>query len=503
MEQFFYENRTINVAIVGNIAFDETLLACAKRECKSLFLPTTCDELIDLGKTQKIDLLFGEIALTDECMLKTLEAFRLEDPKTNIVLFFPYMCEIPFEERLDKLRCKRYFCMNSQRKHVQKLFLESLEELSNERLMHKEAQYFDALAKSSVVSKSDLEGNITYVNDNFIQVTGYSKEEAIGKNHRILRHPNNPVSVYEQMWGTIQKGEVWRERVLNRNKDGSDFWADTIIIPLRDEKTGAICEYIAVRRDITQMLEEKRAVMAKEIESKERMKLSDAKDSFLILFTHELKTPLNAIINFSEYLHKNMYRIEEIPKAKRIHLLEQIHKSAVGMLKNVTNILELSKLRNGKMSFTHTLFGVKEAILEVLAQHEALAVELKRDISFDDDGSEPLISSDAFRFKQILANLLSNALKYGTSRVRIALSSSKIGVKIEVEDDGKGIDEAHKESIFELYEQSAKGLSSMEKKGTGIGLNFVKLLCDELGFTCNVERSERLGGARFVLEKRF
>lgn len=82
------------------------------------------------------------------------------------------------------------------------------------------------------------------------------------------------------MWRTITQGKVWRERVLNKNKDGSDFWGDTIIIPFKDTHTGKIVQYLAVRQDITQMLLEKRAVQEQEKKAQEQMKLSEAKDAF-------------------------------------------------------------------------------------------------------------------------------------------------------------------------------------------------------------------------------
>lgn len=180
------------------------------------------------------------------------------------------------------------------------------------------SKYFHVLLENSIVSKSDLEGRITYINDNFTKTTGFTKEECLGKKHNILRHPSNPIEIFQDLWNTIQSGKVWRERVLNKNKDGTDFWAETTIIPLQDDYTGEILEYIAIRRDITEFLMVQRQAQKEKIEKEEQEKISKAKENFLVLFTHELKTPLNAIINFSKYLskHLNAGTIEKVEVKK-------------------------------------------------------------------------------------------------------------------------------------------------------------------------------------------
>jgi len=499
VEHIFFEKKSISTLIIGDLVHNEALCALAKEVCKTLHVSTVSEEILSITLQERIDLIFGTFIYNDVSYLETLQRIRKANAAIEIVLFFPQMCQTMYIDEINALTCYRYFCMASEAHNILKHFKDAIDSLSNKNIFLKDTQYFNALLESSVVSQSDTQGNITYINEHFTQVTGYTPQEVIGVNHRILRHPSNPPSIYEDMWKTIIQGKVWRERVLNRNKDGSDFWADTIIIPFKDERTDKIIQYIAIRRDITQMLEEKRAVQQREQKAHEQMKLSEAKDSFLILFTHELKTPLNAIINFSQYLVKNMPRIEEIPKSKRVHLLEQIYKSASSMLENVTNILDLSRLRNHKINFTYTLFDVKASIQDVIEKHEALALEHKRTISFQDDGSEPYISSDEYRFKQIMANIISNAIKYGNHEVEIFLLSDMEKIEIIVQDDGKGI--VNKEAAFELYAQDAHGVTSMEKKGTGIGLNFVKLLCEGLHFNYRIEDSKALGGAKFILTK--
>jgi diguanylate cyclase (GGDEF)-like protein/PAS domain S-box-containing protein len=109
-----------------------------------------------------------------------------------------------------------------------------------------------ALDESSIVTKSDLKGRMTYVNDNFCEITGYSKEEALGKPHSLVRHPDNPKEMFEELWDTIKSKKVWKGVLKNTGKNG-DYWVDTSILPILDDD-GEIVEYIAVRHDVTQMV---------------------------------------------------------------------------------------------------------------------------------------------------------------------------------------------------------------------------------------------------------
>ncbi len=111
-----------------------------------------------------------------------------------------------------------------------------------------------ALDKSSIISKADLTGKITYANENLVLVSGYTIEELMGKNHNILRHPDNPKEFYKEMWETIKSKNVWKGIYKNRGKE-KDYWIDATIMPIFDENRN-IVEYISVRHEITKMIEQ-------------------------------------------------------------------------------------------------------------------------------------------------------------------------------------------------------------------------------------------------------
>jgi len=114
-------------------------------------------------------------------------------------------------------------------------------------------QYQDATDKSTIVSKTDLKGKITYVNDEFCKISEYSREELIGKNHNIIRHPDNPKEIYTDLWETIQKKQIWQGQIRNITKSGKSYYVKTTIKPIVD-LNGDIIEYIALRDDVTDIM---------------------------------------------------------------------------------------------------------------------------------------------------------------------------------------------------------------------------------------------------------
>ncbi len=131
-------------------------------------------------------------------------------------------------------------------------------ELELKKIISLFESYKLAMDESSIVSKSDLKGRITYVNKLFCINSGYKAEEAIGKNHNILKHPDTPPELFDDMWNKISSKQVWHGVLQNRGKNG-DYWLDSTIVPILDEN-GNIKEYIAVRYDITEIIDHQRMI---------------------------------------------------------------------------------------------------------------------------------------------------------------------------------------------------------------------------------------------------
>ncbi|WP_294966528.1 EAL domain-containing protein [Sulfurimonas sp.] len=115
------------------------------------------------------------------------------------------------------------------------------------------AQYKDAVDKSSIVSKTDIQGKITYVNDKFCEVSEYTREELIGNTHAVIKDPEAPASIFKDMWKTISEGNIWKGIVKNIKKSGSYYYVNSMIYPMKDS-SGKILEYISIRQDITELI---------------------------------------------------------------------------------------------------------------------------------------------------------------------------------------------------------------------------------------------------------
>ena len=113
--------------------------------------------------------------------------------------------------------------------------------------------YDEGLDKFSIVARTDANGKITYANNEFCRLSKYSCEELIGKDHRIVNSGHHPKEFFKEMWGSIKKGVSWRGLLKNKAKDGTFYWVDTIIIPIRDE-CGELIEMLSFRFDVTVMM---------------------------------------------------------------------------------------------------------------------------------------------------------------------------------------------------------------------------------------------------------
>ena len=164
-----------------------------------------------------------------------------------LVLSLPRMANIPNPQVLDQLLKQKTAELAKMSEELAKE--RSLKNKADEEIMHLN-NFQKAVQLSSIVSIADRKGNITYVNDNFERISGYSEFELIGQNHRIINSGFHEKSFWINMWKTIAKGNIWREDVKNKAKDGSYYWVDTFIIPFLDDQ-GQITQYLSIRNDIT------------------------------------------------------------------------------------------------------------------------------------------------------------------------------------------------------------------------------------------------------------
>ena len=352
-------------------------------------------------------------------------------------------------------------------------------------------QYKKAVDSLLIVSKTDTKGIITYVNDNFCEISGYESYELIGKPHNIVRHPDMPKEIFQEMWAMIKRGEIWRGIIKNRKKDGGEYWVDAGIMPIKNYK-GEIIEYIALRTDITELVKAKEK--AQEAER--------AKSMFLANMSHEIRTPLNAILGFTQLLEKD----KELPQ-KAKNYLKIINSSANTLLRIINDVLDLSKLDAGDFVIERNEFNPNEVFFDIVSLFKAKVKEKNINYIIDIDTLPKCIKSDEHRLKQVLANLIGNAIKFTPENgdIKVSIKSleetkEKVKIKFSVKDSGIGIPKDKQREIFKAFAQ-ADGSITRKYGGTGLGLTISSRIIRKLGGFIEVESEVGEGSEfYFVLE---
>jgi len=462
-------------------------------------------------------------------------------------------------------------------------------------------EYKDVVDESSLVSKTDANGTIIYVNDNFCRISKYNRDEMLGQSHNIVRDPQVSKFIFKKMWKTILSGKTWKGLISNRAKDGFIYYVNATIMPIFDSQ-GMIKEFIAIRQDVTKQIESKKRlkekeqlikaifdnqdsivlfssktdgmlnankklfhyfdfknfedfknqhdcicnlfieedgyiypskypnwiddaaqdktdhdrkakmltkdgvvrtfnVMVKNIDDAYIINLYDitnlenailkanasesAKSSFLSNMSHEIRTPLNGILGFTDVLTK-----KDLDKdAKRY--VDIIHKSGQTLLSVVNDILDFSKIENGSLTLYKTESNLFKEMEATVSTFSSLSKKKSLNYYIYIDTTIPtLVECDIQRLKQVINNLISNAVKFtpseGEVSVKITLDSlsKKIAkISFRVLDSGIGIAQDKQATVFQAFSQADNSISR-EFGGTGLGLSissqYIQMMDSEL-----------------------
>lgn len=343
---------------------------------------------------------------------------------------------------------------------------------------------------------TDLAGDIVFINKAFERITGYSREEVLKKNPRILKSDHHPPVVYEELWQTISSGGVWRGEFYNKRKDGSYYWENAVISPLKDSE-GKIINYLAIKEDITsrKITEEKFKTTKTEAEAASRYK-----SEFLANMSHEIRTPLNAILGFNQIL---LAEEDNPDKAQKLEIIQRSGRTLLGL---INDILDLSKIESGKLEIEELYFNPHEEFSSTVELFHQKAIEKNIVLLYFIDPKLPLkVKGDRLRIKQVLLNLVGNSLKFtprgGSIYIEIIKSGcadSSCRLLFSVTDTGIGIPENKKALIFEAFSQAD---TSITRKfgGTGLGLAISINLVKQMGGSLKME-SEEGKGSKFYFE---
>lgn len=362
-------------------------------------------------------------------------------------------------------------------------------------------EYKGAIDVSASVTKTDPKGIITYVNDAFCKMSGYTREELIGRKHSIVRHPDTPNSTYMDMWKMITNKKVWKGRIKNLKKNGDTYYEYSVIVPIVDENEN-IQEYIALRQDITDLFYQEQYLkeriqeeVSKNLElhkKREDEKLLEAKFSTIgrmaAGITHEINTPLTYVRGNLELMIQDIGDLDDDIKQKDyliedsrtvIEGVNRIASIVESMREMASKTKEFPKPTNVYASLITALtlaFNKAKQISEIRIQDEVFK------IGMDKEKFSYIANIQKQRIEQVFVIIINNALdalkhidNFNERLLEITVHSEYDFIVVRIKDNAGGIDEKILPNIFNPFE------STKEEGGMGIGLNVAKRIVDDHG----------------------
>jgi PAS domain S-box-containing protein len=302
-----------------------------------------------------------------------------------------------------------------------------------------------ALDASAIVATTDVSGRITYVNDKFCEISGYSRDELLGQDHRIINSALHSKEFIRNLWHTIANGQVWHGEIRNRAKDGHFYWVDTTIVPFLNER-GKPYQYIAIRADIT---------ARKEAEARLTHQAALARVGQLAaVVAHEVKNPLAGVKGAVQVLMSR--RSANDPEQQ---VMRDIVSRIDALNELIGDLLVFARPRPPRLARIDLRRVLEEAVS--MLRRDPLGSTIEVTI----EGTEITVDADAELIRATVLNLLINAAQAleGAGRITIALSRQRQSAVIDVRDNGPGIPPEMREQVFEPF-------VTTKARGGGLGL---------------------------------
>ena len=341
---------------------------------------------------------------------------------------------------------------------------------------------------ANIVVITDLDGKIEYVNAKFEEVTGYTFDEVLGQNPRILRSNTEDADFYRELWQTIVSGHEWHGEFYNRRKDDTFYWEEAAIAPIFNAQ-GQMTHFIAIKEDITarKEAEEARREYADKLEAR-----NAELDAFSHTVAHDLKNPLAAMIGFSGILQTKRSQLSEEKQHKFLHQIEQTGfrmQSIIDELLLLANVREVSEVGLRPLDMGSIIAQAQRRV-------EFLVEEYEVDITLPERW--PAARGYAPWVEEVWVNYLSNAVKYGGRPPRIELGATVVEegwVRYWVRDNGKGLSPEEQTRLFTPFER----LHQVNVDGHGLGLSIVRRIVEKLNGTVGVESAVGQGSEFYFM----
>jgi PAS domain S-box-containing protein len=378
----------------------------------------------------------------------------------------------------------------------------TMERMQNEINLRESEEKFKLLANNIpgtvYLSKFDAKSTKLYLNNEIENLTGYLKSDFLEDKQSFLDiiHPDDKVKTIESNVESIKNGKPIHSvyRIIRKNKE--IVWVEEFSESIT--KNGKIAYIVGIYIDITERKQNEAILKEKHIAEAS----NKAKSDFLANMSHEIRTPLNGILGFSEVLMNT--KLTEFQKQS----METINQSSHLLLKIVTDILDFSKIESGKFELYIEKCNLIDLIKQVIKLVKSKSMEKKIDLSFFLDKNTPkYIWADHMRLKQILLNLLTNAIKF-TSKGEVKLSVSTIEtfenkslLRFSVCDTGIGIKKKSRAKIFQAFVQE-DSFTTKKFGGTGLGLTISNQLLGLMNSQLQL-KSKFKSGSAFYFEVEF
>nr|WP_225931894.1 transporter substrate-binding domain-containing protein [Pseudomonas anuradhapurensis] len=352
--------------------------------------------------------------------------------------------------------------------------------LKAERMLNDQLQFVETLTDCMPppLYVRDIKGRMLSCNRSYLESVGLSADQVLNKTVRQLPKENfeSRPDFHRSYLQAMRDGQTI-ESVHAIVLQGREVWINHWVQPFRDSTgqiKGVICGWLDIteHRELVQQLQEAKTLADD---------ASRAKTSFLATMSHEIRTPMNAVIGILELALK---RADDKPIDRAS--IEIAHASAKSLLELIGDILDIARIESGRLSLSPKRANLRELVESVARVFEGLARQKRLTLVLEIDSSincDVLI--DALRFKQILSNLVSNAIKFteeGRITVCIAgmlMDASLLTVNLSVEDTGVGISTGDQERLFRPFAQAHRNVQHTE--GTGLGLVISRSLCEMMG----------------------
>ncbi|SMF00488.1 sensor histidine kinase [Pseudobacteriovorax antillogorgiicola] len=342
-----------------------------------------------------------------------------------------------------------------------------------ENATKKAHEFSSLLDKTAIVAETNTRGIITHVNQKFCEISKFDEDELIGQNHNILNSGFHSREFFKNLWKTIGSGRDWRGKIKNKAKDGTYYWVDTLIHPVKNSK-GQIRKYLSIRHDITQEKEQE------EINLKNSRLLAIGEASAQIM--HDVMNPL-AVIQSTEYLLRQA-STQEDPSKLINNIAEKIDEN-VERIKSIFNDMRSILVDELELTTVDLKDIINESVALVDPIREKANVTIENDVrsSFHIVGNRNLLM-------QVMTNLLKNSIEaienLGEKWIQIEAIDIGKYTFIRVIDSGHGIPKEVQEHMFDSFFTTKR-----DKGGTGIGLGLCRKIIDLHGGELKINNNNK------------